>query len=108
MLLTCTKGKKGTNALFLLFEVANGKEVLYNYKLKDGIDITWVWKYLHYKTLRMAFFIQVPFRDCVFFAYTNIENDSNTLFLLFEAEDGKETLYNYQLINDMALLLISR
>ena len=44
VLLTCTKAKNDTNAVFLLFEVADGKEALYNYKLKGGIDMTWVGK----------------------------------------------------------------
>ena len=40
---------------FLLFQVADGKEALYNYKFKDGMDMAWVWRYLYYKTLKMAF-----------------------------------------------------
>ena len=43
-LLTCTKGKNDTKMLcFLLFEAADGKEALYNYKLKDGKDRPCVW-----------------------------------------------------------------
>ena len=108
VLLTCTKGKNGTNAVLLLFEVADGKEALYNYRLKVGIDITWVWKYLHYKTLKLAFSYKSLLEIVSFFNYTNMKNDSNIVLLLFEVEGGKETLYNYHLINDMAMLLISR
>ena len=93
VLLTCTKGKNDTNAVFLLFEVADGKEALYNYKLKDGMDMTWVWKYLYYKTLKMAFSYKSLLRLCLF-TYTNMKNDSNTMILLFEVEGEKETLYN--------------
>ena len=55
VLLTFTKGKNDTNAVFLLFGVVDVKEALYNYRWKDGIDMTWFWKYLYYKTLKMTF-----------------------------------------------------
>ena len=60
------------------------------------------------QNIENGLFIQSHFWVCVFFTYTNMKNDSNTVLLLFEVEDGKEILYNYQLINGMSMLLISR
>ena len=69
VILTCTKAKHDTNAVFLLFVNKNGKKALNNYKLKYGIDMTWVWKYLYYKTLKMAFSYKSIFEIVFFHLY---------------------------------------
>ena len=60
------------------------------------------------QNIENGFFIQVPFGDCVSFTHANVKNDTNAVLLLFEVEGGKETLYNYHLMDDMVMLLISR
>ena len=93
---------------FLLFQVADGKEALYNYKFKDGMDMAWVWRYLYYKTLKMAFSYKSLFELVSFSLLPMWTMTPMLCFLLFEVEGEKEILHNHHLMDDMAMLFISR
>ena len=93
---------------FLLFEIADGKEALYNYKLKDGMDMALVWRQLYCKRLRMAFSYKSIFEIMSFSLIPMWKMTPMLWFLLFEVEGGKETLYNYHLKDKMVMLLIFR